>query len=269
MPLSVAAAHPQMGVAYTHGSPSRLLQTLAIASNGSLYVWGGNSFKQLGDGTSVAAATPKAISPGANWTAIATHTDISCGILSNYTLWCDSPLFSSWWWPPYLLERTEAHARPSKRAPARPRRCWGTGAYPASALPQKAVFTTCGTNADALTVGVGADHVCLLTTTGSVMCWGSNAFSQVGNNATVTKTAPILVSPDIDWAALSVGSYHTCALKVNGSLSCWGKGADYALGTNRTANAVVPTRINGTWTSVSCGDKHTCATDAAGLLWCW
>ena len=101
------------------------------------------------------------------------------------------------------------------------------------------------------------------------MCWGSNVFGQVGNNASVTRTSPIPVSPDTDWAALSVGSFHSCALKVNGSLYCWGKGADYALGTGSAANAMVPTRVNGTWTSVSCGDKHTCATDAAGLLWCW
>ena len=131
------------------------------------------------------------------------------------------------------------------------------------------MFTTCGANTNAYIVGVGADHVCLLTTTGSLMCWGSNAFNQVGNNASTALSSPRFISSDTDWAALSVGSYHSCALKVNGSLYCWGKGADYALGTGTIANAKVPTRVNGTWTSVSCGDRHACATDAAGLLWCW
>ena len=43
--------------------------------------------KQLGDGTTVAVATPKMVSPSANWTSIATHTDISCGIQSDYSIW--------------------------------------------------------------------------------------------------------------------------------------------------------------------------------------
>ena len=60
-------------------------------------------------------------------------------------------------------------------------------------------------------VSSGANHVCALTTEGSVMCWGADDFGQVSerpNRGTFMQ--------------ISCGDNHACALRDDGAVVCWG-----------------------------------------------
>src|SRR3990170_1798433 len=62
--------------------------TLAIKSDGTLWAWGGNSFGQLGDGTSSDyKTTPVQIGTGTNWSQIAAGGYHTLAIKSDRTLW--------------------------------------------------------------------------------------------------------------------------------------------------------------------------------------
>ncbi len=76
-------------------------------------------------------------------------------------------------------------------------------------------------------LSVGQGHVCGVTTTGAVVCWGDNAAGQVGVD-TAGKAMPTTVSrphvvgglPKI--RTVAAGSQHTCAITIDDRVYCWG-----------------------------------------------
>ena len=47
--------------------------------------------------------------------------------------------------------------------------------------------------ASARVVGVGGHHACAVLSTNQVMCWGQNAYGQLGNGTTADSVAPVYV----------------------------------------------------------------------------
>jgi alpha-tubulin suppressor-like RCC1 family protein len=62
------------------------IRTAAIKTNGTLWVWGSNSFGQLGDNTTVARSTPvTTFSGGTNWKQVSSFSDFSAAVFSGTT----------------------------------------------------------------------------------------------------------------------------------------------------------------------------------------
>ncbi len=62
--------------------------TFAIKTDGTLWLWGGNSYGQLGDNSSTHKSSPiQTIAGGTNWKIIASNTNTSIGIKTDGTLW--------------------------------------------------------------------------------------------------------------------------------------------------------------------------------------
>ena len=65
--------------------------------------------------------------------------------------------------------------------------CWGSNEYGATGVMNSgSTWTLASLNANGLkfvSITSGDDHVCALTGTGGVYCWGSNSFAQFGDNA--------------------------------------------------------------------------------------
>lgn len=151
-----------------------------------------------------------------------------------------------------------------------------------------------GTNriAIALASGSSANHSCALLDDGTIKCWGSNEFGQLGLGDTIDRGSlpgqmgdalpAVSLGSGRTAIAVSAGNYETCAVLDDRSAKCWGRDgwgvlgqgygmdrggwpgsmgdalAPIALGTGRTATAV----------TVS-GFYYVCASLDNHQLKCW
>ena len=61
-----------------------------------------------------------------------------------------------------------------------------------------------------------------LRNNGTVSCWGSNEFGQIGDGSTNVRLTPVAVDGLDGVSEVSLGEVHSCALRNNGTVSCWG-----------------------------------------------
>ena len=93
----------------------------------------------------------------------------------------------------------------------------------------------------------GADHICALSTDGTISCWGGNAYGQAS-------------PPSGEYSAISSSERGSCALRDDGAAICWG------------AFSVRPSSeesAEGPFTDISRGSDHACALDEDGEITCW
>lgn len=110
-------------------------------------------------------------------------------------------------------------------------------------------------NVPFLTIGVGPvqqliakySHTCVVFATGSVQCWGSNQYGQLGlgdtNNRGDEPGEMGANLPELNFGAKKVtmvapGQTHTCALLDDGSVKCWGGNAYGQLGLGDTKDRI-------------------------------
>lgn len=159
-----------------------------------------------------------------------------------------------------------------------------------------------GTSLDELDLGsflavkiYGGDyHFCAVSTTGSVKCWGKNAYGQLGIATTdlvvgdhigdMGNSLPSVSLPSgVVISSMALGKNHTCALSDIGKVYCWGDNdngqlgyGDYKIrGTNSTSMGNNLTELDfGSGRTVSkifsghLADR-TCALLDNGDLKCW
>jgi Regulator of chromosome condensation (RCC1) repeat len=80
---------------------------------------------------------------------------------------------------------------------------------------------------DVVQLSVGSGHVCAVTKSHSVVCWGDNATGEVGigqggRSVSTTVKRPHIVGDLPAIASVAAGKLHTCALDVRGEVYCWG-----------------------------------------------
>ncbi len=122
----------------------------------------------------------------------------------------------------------------------------------------------------AVQLAAGDQHVCALTASGAVRCWGGNAFGQLGTGTTFLSTyLPTTVRGLPPARAIAAGAYTTCAITTADDLYCWGRGELYALGNAATAVVTRPFKLLGGVKTVDQGWYHGCAALLDGGLKCW
>ncbi|MFO7180807.1 MAG: DUF4215 domain-containing protein, partial [Pseudomonadota bacterium] len=124
-------------------------------------------------------------------------------------------------------------------------KCWGNNEYGrlglgssdvSRALPSGDVLL--GDKLEIAKIATCSRHVCALSTTGYVKCWGANESGQLGygdtadrgrTQASMGNNLPVvpLGSPVVD---IAIGSASSCAVLVDGAVKCWGAGASGQLG---------------------------------------
>lgn len=231
--------------------------TCAIKLDGTLWCWGSNDNGQLGDGTvnpndvffRGGRSTPGQIVGGANdWAVVTAGGNHTCATKISGTLWC-----------------------------------WGRDSFGQlgdGSTVDKLVPTQVGVASDwALVAGGGskqigsvrASHTCGAKTNGSLLCWGDNAYGQVGTMAEGNKSVPSQVTDATNWVKVAGGGFHTCATKTDGALWCWGWNLAGQLGIGTAEAKSTPFQVDSAndWDVVSTGAAHTCATKVNGTLWCW
>lgn len=115
----------------------------------------------------------------------------------------------------------------------------------------------------------GADFGCALRQDGTMACWGSNEFGQLGqgDGASAFSLVPldIALTEIVD---LSAAQATVCAVRAKGEVYCWGRKQEFPASVEpRTSPVLV-----GTFTDaqqVYVGYEHSCVVRQEGLMSCW
>lgn len=232
-PARAEPAAPQLAVGTVH--------TCAV-SDGQLWCWGQNGNGQLGDGSQLDQATPRAVAiPQASVASVAAGGHHTCALKTNGALWC---------W---------GHNGSGEL---------GDGTVVDRPLPTP--VTALG--ADVAEVAAGWSHTCARKTDGTLWCWGSNADGRLGDGTTQNRVTPTQVSAlGTSVAQVAAGVAHTCARQSDNSLWCWGYNGVGAIGDLTTQSRSLPTLVSSLGSDVVevATGAHTCARSSDNRLWCW
>ncbi len=243
-------------------------------ASGTVRCWGSNNVGQLGNGSTANAFTPGTVqtSAGVNLSGVSSVSSKSgstCAVLSagvSGTVKC---------WGQNTFGQLGD----------------GTSVDRSRPVDVKASGSAVLSGVKAVSMGTGT--ACALMNTGTVRCWGSNAFGSYGNNTTTTSTYPVAVSGingiGVKASSVSVGFGYACAVLTTGALKCWGINTYGQLGNTTTTQSLVPVDVKviatpatqsqpaayanlAGVTAVSVGSFHACAIAlVAGIsqVFCW
>jgi alpha-tubulin suppressor-like RCC1 family protein len=270
--------------------------TVAIKTDGTLWVWGDNYHGQLGDNTTTNRSTPvTTFLGGTNWKQVSAGSDHCAAIKTDGTLWT---------WGNNAFGQLGDDTAGSNRLTPVTTFAGGTnwkqvssgGAYTAaiktdgtlwswgqnyygqlgSYTEQIDIFTPITTFAGGTNwkqVAGGGFHTAAIKTDGTLWTWGRN-YGQIGDNTVVTRSTPVTTfAGGTNWKQVSGGRQHTVAIKTDGTLWGWGSNFNGQLGSYTEQIDIftpVTTSAGGTnWKQVSCGYFHTAAIKTDGTLWGW
>lgn len=234
------------------------LHTLALLDDGRLFAWGGNTYGQLGDGTTTRRTSPTIVPDfppmGSAISLLAAGERHTAAVLSDGSLytWGDN-LFGQ------LGNGSEGE---------------GTSANRPTLVPH---FPPAGSTIT--TVAAGQFFNAAVLSDGSLYAWGANEFGQIGDGTTNPRPSPTLVAdfPPAGTTITSValGLHHSAALLSDGSLYMWGRNSFGQLGDGTTEQRNRPTRVPAfppagtTVSAIALGAYHTLALLDEGRRYAW
>ncbi|MFN3199957.1 MAG: thrombospondin type 3 repeat-containing protein [Bradymonadia bacterium] len=148
-----------------------------------------------------------------------------------------------------------------------------------------------GTGYTATSIDAQEDTSCALLNDGSVKCWGSNSYGQLGqgdsiNRGTISpemggELPDVALGTNLALTKAVAGQDHTCGLTEDGEIKCWGRNTHGVLGlgdtshrgdhANEMGDALDPVDLGTgrTATDVATGGYHGCAILDTGDVKCW
>ena len=207
--------------------------TCALTAAGGVKCWGANSYGQIGDGTTKTRTTPiDVVGLTSGVAAVSAGGYHTCALTTEGGVKC-------WGWN-----------LSGQLGGTTPRGTW-TGT----------LVNVAGLATGVAAVFAGTDHMCALTTTGSIRCWGANAIGQLGDGTTTDRTTPVdvfgltrgVASVSTRGAGASCtksGGWkcspnHTCAVTAAGTVKCWGLNYFGQLGDGTTTDRAAPVDVVG------------------------
>jgi len=270
--------------------------TAAVKADGTLWLWGGNFYGNLGDNTRTDKSSPvQTVAFGNNWKQVSIgHVSLdTAAIKTDGTLWTwgrnsngqlgnnttvdrSSPVqtvaFGTNWkqvecgYNCTLSIKTDGTLW-----------CWGQNAY--GKLGNNTT-TNCSSPVQTVTFGINwkqvsaGFHFCgAVKTDGTLWTWGRNNYGQLGDNTATNRSSPVqTVTFGTNWNSLSCGNLHAGGIKTDGTLWLWGNNSSGEIGDNTTISRSSPVQtvaFGTSWKSVACGSTSTVAIKKDGTLWCW
>ena len=260
----------------------------------SVKCWGNNGQGQLGDGSTISSTTPIEISVGADastpLSGLTVGRDHSCVIVgarlkcwgSNYARQIGADVTDFVLLPtiiaaPMPLGEVKAGGNQSCASSGNGLQCWGAGrARQEHLLPEGGRITA---------LSVGYSNTCAIVD-GTLYCWGSNDFGQLGNGSTMataanaeSSTLPVqTLAAGSGVVAISSAAAHSCVVTsttayapTNGGFSCWGDNNRGQFGNGAVSAKNPPVAVFGadrSITAASVTGEAKCIV-ADGGLQCW
>lgn len=170
--------------------------SMAIKNDNSLWVWGNNSFGQLGLPTTLNTYVPTQITSMGSVASISSSAFNTHAIKTDGTLWaCGN---NNW------------------------------GQLGDGTTISRTSFTQIGTENSWNSVSSGENHTVLTKTDGTLWACGNNYYGALGTGNNVDSLVPVQIGSGTDWVEVSAGIDKSQALKTNGTL--WSFGANYSYG---------------------------------------
>ncbi|NBO54935.1 MAG: hypothetical protein EBU84_10170, partial [Actinobacteria bacterium] len=248
---------------FTNSNVSEVVTGVGVScalESGSVYCWGYGDDGSLGDGNWSSSATPIRVVPTNGFL----NEDVTNIDLNNEHV-C-------------AIERGSVY-------------CWGYNSYgqlgvgstdyegsPVLVNAVDGVFN----NTNVTDIATGDEHTCAVES-GSVFCWGSNEYGELGDGGSNSSEVAVRVAdtppPDGNFVNANVTSVEagwakTCALK-NGMSYCWGIGANGQLGNGDEVDSPYALKVsnnsgfaNSAVSQLSSGYSQTCAIES-GRVYCW
>jgi alpha-tubulin suppressor-like RCC1 family protein len=259
-----------------------------------LWIWGGNSYGELGTNDTTDRSTPvTTFAGGSNWKSVSGGSSHTSAIKTDGTLWV--------WGGNRFGEAGVNSLYGSGAALPTPVTTFagGTnwkqvdyGGFHQSAIKTDGTLWTWGLNIHNSQIQVPTEEFggstnwkqvsasqryfrAAIKTDGTLWTWGENAYTNgvLGTNDTTNRSTPVTTfAGGTNWKQVSCGTAHIAAIKTDGTLLTWGRNTNGQLGVNDTTNrsTPVPTFDGGTnWKQVSTGGGHTIAIKTDGTLWTW
>ncbi|MEO7158216.1 MAG: hypothetical protein ABI039_11670 [Vicinamibacterales bacterium] len=183
--------------------------SLAVARDGRLFAWGGNSLSAIGDGTTTDRLRPVAVGL-VEVAAVAAGAEHSLALLRSGAVY-------SW----------------GRGANGE----LGTGSTLPSSTPRRIA------NVDATAIAVGRYFSAAIRRDQRVITWGANASGQLGDGTTTRRLRPVVVNGLESVTMLALGDAHGIAVSASGAVRTWGEGTFGRLGLGTEVSQSVPSEI--------------------------
>lgn len=212
----------------------------AIASDGTLWMWGEGGDGELGDGTTVDKSSPVQVGALTDWSKLAAGKLHFLSIKTDSTLWA-----------------------------------WGvgtTGQLGQGDILTKSSPVQIGALTDWAQVSGGDASSFAIKTDGTLWSWGKNNNGQLGVGDTTDRSSPTQVGALTTWALVGFSSADSgCAIRTDGTLWTWGNNYSGALGQGNTTKYSSPKQVGALtdWSKVNMGRYWGVAIKTDGTLWTW
>ena len=245
---------------------AKVWYALALASDGTVYSWGFNSWGQLGNGTSGTAnnaSAPVAVKTAGTPMEGKTIVQVAAGATHSLALATDGTIYA-----------------------------WGKNEYGQLGndstinSPISVAVKTTGTPMDGkkiIQIHAGYEHSLALASDGTVYAWGRNNSGQLGKNDATDAHIPAAVQTLGTPMAgkvivqLAAGNSQSMALASDGTVYTWGWNQYGQLGNGTTTNSRIPVAVVTTGTplagktisQIAAGNAHALAMTDDGTVYTW
>ena len=121
------------------------------------------------------------------------------------------------------------------------------------------------------TVSCGYYHTIAVKKDGTVWSWGNNEYGQIGIGSTTNTSTPTKIPTLFNIQSVACGYNHTLALNNNGEVLTWGNNINGQLGDGSNFNRSTPVLVKNLKNIVFIdgGEEHTIALTSNGDVWAW